>query len=114
MINPKLVGKPKKEPVVIVTLSLSHFNLLDGDEDSKYGAGEKRSYHDREREHKVPRLTADGKAIPPDSYICNRCKKGGHYLVDCKADISADPPPPNYICHKCGKGGHWKVDCPLP
>lgn len=65
--------------------------------------------------------------LPPETYVCHKCKTPGHWIDDCPqhkaprtqgAGSTADSatgsgPPDSYVCHKCKISGHWIQDCPL-
>ena len=48
---------------------------------------------------------------PPSSYVCNKCRKPGHWIKDCK--LKNPVPPSDYLCKKCHIKGHWHKDCPM-
>ncbi|KAI8811766.1 CwfJ C-terminus 1-domain-containing protein-like protein [Cladochytrium replicatum] len=62
---------------------------------------------------------------PPPSYVCNKCKQGGHYIKDCpvlageRANGDGDNRtrqsaklPDGYVCRICNEPGHHIRDCP--
>ena len=56
------------------------------------------------------------RSIPPSTYVCNICRKPGHWIMDCpekrRQPLGAGVPPSTYVCHICNKPGHWIQNCP--
>ncbi|KAI1180688.1 hypothetical protein F4777DRAFT_258734 [Nemania sp. FL0916] len=67
--------------------------------------------------YRVPRYFSGLPPVPPEDYICRRCKKSGHWIQRCPTNL--DPtydvaPPPTYRCGICKKKGHhFATLCPL-
>ena len=47
--------------------------------------------------------------IPPEHYVCRRCRVPGHYVRNCP---EAKKPPADYVCRICGGSDHFIRDCP--
>jgi len=87
-----------------------------------------------------PQQSSQGGAVPPEGYLCKKCKVPGHYFNDCplfkhysaatnqysqvcppapplgspqQSSQGGAAPPPGYVCKKCKVPGHFFSDCPL-